>query len=510
MECKYTAQSVNISRDILDATAEHALETQITLPDFCSDIRRLLKCRVMPSVTNKSVSGDRLEIEGEAQLYVCYVDSEGAVRSYETSELFTHSFELPESVGDADCRVTVRSGRCGCRAVSERRIDVQCALSLHARVRVNESEDVITDIDDPTVQIKRGSGASNMPIGFDEKYLMVSDEMNVGSGEPIRSVLRLEPRVIIDDEKVIGSKVVVKGELLVKFLYIGEDSGGCFTASESYPFSQILDIPGLTESCTCTADAEVIACAVQPQSDTDGVRRKAAVSAKLYICVRAYCNAQIPYITDAYSTENALELDFGTLALERVAQSVNEPLLIDKSIDIPAENIEKIIDVWSDVSQERCSLADGQLMMKGSLLVCVLAAADTGEAVYFERTLDFGFACESALDGNDCEFAASVTPTGISAALNRGELEVKAEANVRVDVILRTSVSAVVGVKMGDKLARAYSASSIVVYRAESGEPLWDIAKRYCTSVKALSDLNTLTGDALDDEKTLVIPVGCV
>ena len=45
----------------------------------------------------------------------------------------------------------------------------------------------------------------------------------------------------------------------------------------------------------------------------------------------------------------------------------------------------------------------------------------------------------------------------------------------------------------------------LVIYYAEKGERLWDIARRYATSVSALKALNELADDILAEKKLLLI-----
>ena len=40
-----------------EVSTQQSVETEITLPDYCSDIKRILKCIMTPGITNVSVSG---------------------------------------------------------------------------------------------------------------------------------------------------------------------------------------------------------------------------------------------------------------------------------------------------------------------------------------------------------------------------------------------------------------------------------------------------------------------
>ena len=510
MDAKITKQAVRVCTRVLTQTAEQPIDAVITLPDTCSDLKRLLRCRLRPCVTAKQIQGDRLSVEGEATVSLCYVDREGGIRGYEYVELFSHEFELPRPVAEGRAEVRPRVSFLNYKAISERRVDVHASLALAASVTACEPLEIVTDVDDPAVQQQRGSRPCASMVGDDEKVLIISDEMTLpDDGDSIRSVLRTEPRVTVSETKVVAGKAVVKGDLLVKLLYIGEESGTCATAAERFPFSQIFDITGLTEACSCTVDAAVIGCEIRPHTDMSGMLRKVLLGAKIALGVTAYCPGEVPYLTDAYSTEREMTLTRAPMALERVAFTVNEPITVARKLDVPVGSIDRVLDVWNDAEVTSVTCAEGRVTMKGMLQVCLLALDASGEPMAFERSVEFS--CERALpqlvEGAECRGQA--TPLAVAYSLGRGEMELQSELQVRLEVVEHAVCEVIADVSQGDKLHSKYSASGIVISRASAGEPLWDVAKRYHTSPAAVAELNALTGDVLDADRMLVIPVGC-
>ncbi|MBQ7035272.1 MAG: LysM peptidoglycan-binding domain-containing protein [Clostridia bacterium] len=45
----------------------------------------------------------------------------------------------------------------------------------------------------------------------------------------------------------------------------------------------------------------------------------------------------------------------------------------------------------------------------------------------------------------------------------------------------------------------------LVVYYGEKGERLWDIARKYSTSVSSIKQINDMSRDILEDKKLLLI-----
>ena len=49
--------------------------------------------------------------------------------------------------------------------------------------------------------------------------------------------------------------------------------------------------------------------------------------------------------------------------------------------------------------------------------------------------------------------------------------------------------------------------AALTIYFAKAGEDVWDIARRYYTSVEAVKNENDITEDRLDKERMLLIPM---
>ena len=78
---------------IFDGVQECPVDTEYTLPDYCADIQKILKCIVTPEVTSVSAAGDSLTIDGCVSMHVLYLDAKGGcVRGFDTKKEFVLFF----------------------------------------------------------------------------------------------------------------------------------------------------------------------------------------------------------------------------------------------------------------------------------------------------------------------------------------------------------------------------------------------------------------------------------
>ena len=61
---------------VFDGCQELPIDIDFSLPDYCPDMQRILKCVVKPDISSRSISGDRLTIDGNASIHIIYIDAD--------------------------------------------------------------------------------------------------------------------------------------------------------------------------------------------------------------------------------------------------------------------------------------------------------------------------------------------------------------------------------------------------------------------------------------------------
>lgn len=83
---------------VLDTVAEQLADVDLTLPDYCPDIEKILKCTLIPKIQTRTLSGGQLQIDGNCVVNVLYVDSiKKSIRCCEQSVNFSQSFSVKEA-----------------------------------------------------------------------------------------------------------------------------------------------------------------------------------------------------------------------------------------------------------------------------------------------------------------------------------------------------------------------------------------------------------------------------
>ena len=77
MQVKQKTQPYDTFDPVFDGSFEVPIDTEYNLPDYCPDIQKVLKCRVVPELSSYGVSEDTLRCEGVCDIRVLYLDAKG-------------------------------------------------------------------------------------------------------------------------------------------------------------------------------------------------------------------------------------------------------------------------------------------------------------------------------------------------------------------------------------------------------------------------------------------------
>ena len=513
MDINVTQQGVSIEELLFDNQIEQALDTEFTLPDYCPDISRVLKCRVCPRLSGKTLNGNSVSLDGIMLVMLIYADASDEIRMYEHPVAFTRSIDLgviAGNVADGTPMVSVRAvpDYVNCRPVTERKLDIHGAVTLFVKASQKQTSEVVADIDGESIEMRRGSCGVTKPLSCTEKYLLINDEIDIPEGlEPVRYNLRTDVMAVATECKIISNKAVIKGDLCLSVLYCGDDEGTPVKFNTTMPLSQIVDIEGIVEGCNCAVDIDVVSFEIKPRTGMGGEARSFVFSVKLCMRVKATCDGETAVLFDAFSTKYAEKMEKKDITFEKLVLPVRERFDCKKMLEFSADDIGSVIDCWCDASINHVASNEAELAVSGTALICVLARDMQGLPVYYERPVDFDYNRPIDSTPADMRSEAIIRATGAEGKLvAAGRLEVTVELMLQIDVYSREHLSVVTAFDVDSDSKKEKNGSALVVYYAGKGERIWDIAKRYNTSVDAVNELNSLNDDVLGDDRMLMIP----
>lgn len=505
MEYHLTKNTITQPRYVLDTVCEQAVDIDLTLPDYCPDIERILSCALNPKIYLANVSGDRLNVEGASCVRIMYLDGDsGCIRSYEHSQPFSESLPLKELPSDCAIFIDAKPEYLNCRALSPRKLSLHGAFSLYAKVAAKGDSDYCSYDGDDDLQVKSEALDLFMLNGLCSDSFTVQEDIPL-SGKEVSAVLSHRLTARITEMKAIRDKIMLNAELKLELLYLsGIEKKEPACMSYSLPVSRVIDCEGADENAVIDGDLSVMSCELRLSDDALDGSALLALDAKLGFSALCYMKKQVDIICDAFSTDRDVELSVKPFScMPQVAcLSFTDVAKTDLSVD---DEIGRILDVHCEKITSSALNADGALKLHTKLCVGILFETAEGETRYIERDAEFVYQPDCGGCDEVLRLKAAVDSLSYRLTDSR-RLELRTELSYRLTLCCRKSCSAVKAVSADDDAAVKEKDGSLILYYTDKGDRVWDISKRFSSRPSDIIVENALEGDTVGEGVMLLIP----
>lgn len=506
MELKVSHKSICINEVVFDNVLEQPVELDYLLPDYCPSIFKMLKCKVRPIVTSKQVTNDKLIIDGIVYIRMVYV-SEGshAIRSLTQKQVFTKSVDLKEEY--CNCYITAypKVDYVNCRVVNDHRLDIRGAISIKTTIATPKTIDVVTNVDGMGVQINTQTIQALGERLVGEKEFSLSEQLELAYGKPeISQILDHSTAIAIVEQKIIQNKVIIKGEALIHTIYSCEEEKA-HIMDYTVPFSQIVDIEGVSEDYIVITTSQVSNIEIEPNQANDGVE----IELSLYLNCEANINQDTLLADDLYSTTHDAQSVTNKIKLEQLIAPINDCTVCKTNIKIPQNEISCVYDIVCEFINQTSKTTDGCINISGNLSISILALDCDNMPIVVDKLNP----CEYRIDCSCCTDESFVYPhitiSNVSYNMLTGdELEVRVELKTCGNLYKHSYYTVISGVNIDDECKKKCTDNEAVrLYYAENGERLWDIAKKFNTCCRSITEENCLTDDCVTTKGMLLIPI---
>lgn len=511
MELKLTHESICINEVVFDEMIEQSVELDCLLPDYCPNIFKVLKCKMVPKITSYKVMGEELVIDGIACIYIVYVSEEtNQLKSFLQKMPFSKTVSLKKTCNNPVVQVHAKTEYVNCRGVNSRRIEIRGVVGICVKVVSQNGETMVADAAGMGIQKRSVSMKSDGERLCATKQFTVREDLELGSGKPaMASVIYSRACATVSDIKVISNKLIIKGDVLIHCVYSPlQEEAGVQVMEYSLPVSQIIDMQGVDERYQCFVWLDVTGIDLEPQNASDGESK--TISAEITIMARCECYlaAEQSILSDVYSTTHECHVE-RRMVQNRCSDVLDTRSLVCKgTIASSQESLTEVVDVWCDLIKISAAPVPGGIKFSGELECCVIAVNADGMPVSLEKNLEFEQESEAEEIESDSSFELKGIVSSVSFHLSGdGKVELQVELVVCGTVTAVDEISVISAISMDESEVKERTGTApLTLYYADKGECVWEIAKRYNTSVAAILQENDIEEETLGQGGMILIP----
>lgn len=485
--------------DAVICEVQNTEQTQeLRISDGMPDIGRILSAWAQPVIRGKEWRGDSISLNGGVLIWVLYAPEDGTEpRCVDSWIPFQMKWDLPEDCPDGQIRVQMLPRSVDARSVSARKVMLRVGLGVLAQALVPmEAEFWSADGVPEDVQLLSERYPVRMMVESGEKAFLMDEEFAMPGSAPQPEKLiyyTVSPRIM--DQKVMGDKVVFRGNGNLHVLYRSEE-GQLHGWDFPLPFSQYAD---LRENYPGEARADVSLCptSLELELDDEGhLRFKCGLAAQYVVD-----NQQmIEVVEDAYAPARTVQPEHGTVLLPVVLDSRQENIYAEQTI--PADvNLAADIRFWPDFPRQYG--AENSLRMEVPGMFQALYYDENGSLQGSSGRWEGALQLKAAPDTRITAIPQSGQEPQL--ALSDGTMTLKSELPLAVNTFARQKIPAVTGLCLGEEQEPNPERPSVILCRAGKMR-LWDIAKENGSTVEAIRSANGIQQEP-EPGQMLLIPI---
>lgn len=501
-------QKLGFCETVYETTAEQSLDADISLPDYCPEIQRILKCSIVPNITAVQNNSGRVTADCNAVIRLLYIGDNGKTAGYEQNYPIQKFVESGRIGSEAAVSVNINTDYVNCRAVNSRRIDVRAMMTFSFKAINKREEEVLCSAD--------GAGIQTMTENCDfaslscvcERAFSIGEVVELGADKlPVAQIVNVSSCAVASDVKIINNKALIKGDCTVKIYYLAEESGAIESVEHSMPISQIVEADGISETSLSSLRMCVSSCEAVPKADSSGDMRLIDLNARITAFMAAFDEIPVSLISDAYST--CCDVKNTTKSMEQL--KFNEKFDTSFTNKVVLESIGVSVDcvlaVWcSDVRSNFC-VKDDKCSISGTYQATVVYKDSEGQTGIIQKPVDFEYSVRMREKAERINCFGSVQLSACScAATGDSRLELKTEM-IASGLIFACSVKKYISmIEVSNENAKRENSCALTIYFCDKGESLWNIARKYNTTVDAIMLENDMACDIAESGGMMLIP----
>ncbi|MGG7176949.1 DUF3794 and LysM peptidoglycan-binding domain-containing protein [Clostridium paraputrificum] len=507
-------ENVQFQQLLRENSSTAILKDEYLIPDTHPDVQEVLAVDSRALITSKEVIGDKVMLEGKVEYTVLYIPREDnmVVNSVSYTEKFTNYLDLDEGEHRVVCEVECKVEHIDAKIMNERKIAIEGVIDLNWELYKSIEFDFVKDIEGTEeVEVLRRTESINRLAANKEVELIGKSMLRVGMDKPqVAKILKCSMRLHKKEVKVAEDKVYLGCYCKLNILYIGDESRDIVSLEDDVYLSKEEEIVGVFSEMIPSVSYEIENRDLGLEEDDLGESRIINTEFLVKANVKIFSDESIEVIKDVYSPEFSIELrkddyEIGVIHGSQSTESIIKDNIYIKENDMKPESI--ITATGNAIVTEK-NVVDDKITVEGIIKANVIYKTTDDEKGYAQVSGDIPFTVVLDMNGAKAGMKAIVKCNleGMDAALEANTIAVKANILIAAKVCYEVNKEFISDVIESEGEGKTKKAS-ITIYVVGKNDNLWDLAKKYNTTVKDLVNINGLENpDMITCGEKLIVP----
>lgn len=466
------------------------VETEIYLNPSKPDIEKILWTDGLVEILTTKIIPDRLIVSGVVKLKVIYkTGEEEDIHIVDANIDFKEEIEILGITEEMSASIKSNIEYIEEEVLEDRKISLRSLISIEAKVEEVNTIEVIKDIEEKgSLEILQETIKYKEIYGRETSYAIVKEEFPINEEESqIEQILKLSIKAYEEESKVVEDRIIISGNVMVDIIYYGQ--GKISTMEKEIPFNHFLEIPGALPEASSELTFEVVEGRYEIQENDEGELSVLDIETKLRISGIAYTENEKDLVVDAYSTKQKINIETEEINLvENIEDIVHKENIVK---EILKDDIGEIYSLEAHPTIIDSRFQDEELVVEGILgIQMIYLEKDTNEINRFNDEISYKFYLPMEGIRMDLEIDLDVSLDSIQTTQNTDEIIIKASIKHRININRNRWLNIINTIEETEEVIDKKNRPSITIYIIQKEDTLWDIAKRYNTTLEEIQSGN--------------------
>lgn len=474
-------------------------ECDVIIPDVKPDILSTINTNGTVCIYKKEILDGKVRIDGGVQVYIMYLaDNENAsVRGINTVIDFTKVIDMEKVTPDMNLETNIMLKDIECKILNGRKVSVRANIDANICVCSNENIEFVKDIENKNnIQLLNSSATMDSLLGTGNTKVYAKDTINIDNTDNLAEIMKINMNIINKEVKTSYNKILAKADMLVNIVYLTDDNK-VNEVKWQIPVMGFIDMQNISDDNLCNVNYEIKNIIIKPNSVEE---HSIYVEVELEILCNVYEKRELNIIQDLYSPSECLNVNQKNITVMQDKRNVKSTCQIKEKIVVPELHNSRICNSELIPKIIKENIYNDRIVYEGELQIKFLYMSDVTNRI------------DSKIQ--NIPFNANVDCPGIQSNVNLNtsidvitqdfivmpdeSLETNIELEICADVCKMMEVNVVDNIEVAeDSNENIYS---IVVYFVKPGDTLWNIAKRFRSTIKAIACVN-----GIEDENKISV-----
>ena len=510
MNLEINNETIKLCEIIFEEKRNKLIEGEMIVPDIKPDILSISNVDADVFLSKKELTNGRLLIEGIADVTALYVaeDQSASIKSINNVFSFSESFEIAELSSESIINTNVDIENIEYKVMNGRKIAIRIPITLNVIARNCKEYLIAKDVvDSKNIQMQKEEVEIRTLRDYQNQNVELNEIINLpDESAAISDVLKANLELKNIDYKISYNKILAKADAIIKIIYTSDSEIPSVEVYEtSIPVMGYINSNNLEENSIIELKFNIKSFTLRPIYQ-DLKSRSFSVESEIEVISEVYYTRNVELISDIYAPDADLNLQTQNIFVKNNLISSNEEFELMQVLMIPElENI-KILSIKAKPIITNKNILDGKIALEGNIEFNILYY-NKQKRIIENKKLELPY--QQVLKISELK---SNMPVIIELKIKELEYRNADSTQLQMKVVLSATVlveeekniQGITEIKVED--LKECKRPSITVYYVKPGDTLWNIAKRYRTTVDEIKEYNELKENTIYPNQALIIP----